>query len=143
MDKKEWRDIPSLGSLEMDWDYKPENELGQRAHARLKRDDLTRIFEIPNILVKIATADGNATGHLHDISEGGLAVTLPTRLEPDQPLKVGLLLGRKKIISHARVRHVRPGNRHYTAGLMFVGLGRDTRNYLAEMYAAKVFKQNR
>ena len=142
MEKKDWSEIPSLEGLEMDWDYKAENDLGQRAHARLNRDDLTRILDTPNILVKIATVAGNATGFLHDISEGGLAITLPTRLEPDQPLKVGLLLGKEKIISRARVRHVQPGDRQYTTGLMFVGIDREAKRFLASMYASKVFKQN-
>lgn len=143
MEKKDWGDIPSLEGLEMDWDYKAENSLGQRTHARLNEEDLIRIFNQPRILVKVATVAGNETGSLHDISEGGLAVNLASRLEQDQPLKVGLLLGNEKIISRALVRHVRQGNQQYTAGLMFVGLGGESKSYLASMYAAKVFKQDR
>ncbi len=143
MEKKDWGDIPSLEGLEMDWDYKAENALGQRIHARLGEEDLIRIFNQPRILVKVATVEGNETGALHDISEGGLAVNMASRLEKNQQLKVGLLLGNEKIISRALVRHVQQRNQQYTAGLMFVDLGGESKSYLAGMYATKVFKHDR
>ena len=143
MEKKDWGDIPSLEGLEMDWDYKAESSLGKRAHARLCEEDLIRIFNQPRILVKVATVTGNETGSLHDISEGGLAVILASQLEQDQPLKVGLLLGNEKIISRALVRHVLQRNQQYTAGIMFVDLGNESKSYLASMYATKVFKHSR
>lgn len=143
MEKKDWGDIPSLEGLEMDWDYKAENSLGQRAHARLNEEDLIRIFNQPRILVKVATVAGNETGSLHDISEGGLAINLASRLEQDQQLKVGLLLGNEKIISRALVRHVRQRNQQYTCGMKFIDLGGASKSYLASMYATKVFKHSR
>ena len=143
MVKKDWGDIPSLEGLEMDWGYKAESALGQRNHARLGEQDLIRIFNKAHILVKVATMTGTETGSLHDISEGGLAVNLASRLEQDQQLKVGLLLGNEKIISRALVRHVQQHDKQYTAGLMFLGLGGESKSYLAGVYAAKVLKQDR
>lgn len=144
MEKKNWADIPSLEGLAMDWDYQPTSALGQRAYARLGVEDLMHLFNQPRILVKVATMAGNQTGALHDISEGGLAVDLATaRLDRDQPLKVGLVLGKETIISRALVRHVQQHDQSSTAGVMFVGLGGESRNYLASLYSSKVLKQHR
>lgn len=143
MEKKQWSDIPSLEGLEMEWDYQPRNADGKRAFQRLTTKDLAQMFGDRPIEVRVATTAATVSGSLRDLCEGGLAVTLGTRLDERQNIKVGLLLGSEKIIASAQVRHVRHEQRsdhEYTAGLMFIGLESATRRYIAGVYASKVLR---
>ena len=41
MEKKKWDDIPSLPGLGVDWEFRPENPNGKRAHTRMDEKVLT------------------------------------------------------------------------------------------------------
>ena len=140
MKKKHWADIPPLEELEMEWDYKPDNPLGKRAFIRMNSQDLSKLTDEKRIVVKIATADKNAAGTLQDISEGGLAINLKSKLMQNQVILVGLFLGTEKIITRAQVRHVHQQQQEFTIGLMFVDLNKHSKKYIGECYAAKVLR---
>lgn len=140
MNKKEWGTIPALDGLEMDWEYRPDTRDGKRLHKRLSQVDLTHLYGSRQIEVKMVSASQSFDGTLRDLSEGGLGVDLAGRLDEFQHLKVGIVLGREKIITGAQVRHVRHGNHGYTAGLKFINLEPSIRDAIADMYAAKVLR---
>lgn len=94
--KSSWEDLPSLNGLEVDWEYKPENPLGQRAWARMVNRDLFFLFAVKSIPVKVMANSYDKTGHLLDISKKGLAVLLPARLDREQPVKIGFFWAIKK-----------------------------------------------
>ena len=98
MEKKRWSDIPSLEGLQVDWGYSPNTRDGKRLHKRLTGKDIGHLLGASPVEVKMASAAVALDGTLRDLSEGGLGVDLNTRLEEPQRLKVGLVLGREKII---------------------------------------------
>lgn len=124
----------------MDWEYKPENSLGKRAFVRMKQGELSDLFKVREIFVKIATAQQTYTGRLLDISEGGVALALPALLAKDLPVKVGFFLGKTKIISTALVRHARKTDGQYTTGIEFVNLNKESAEFIAELYSAKILR---
>ena len=140
MTKKAWGDFPSLESLEMDWDYCPDCRDGKRLHKRLSRRDVAHLYGDAPVGVKMASVAATFEAILHDLSEGGLGVDLNNRLDERQDLQVGLVLGGKKIIASAQVRHVRHGEKGYTAGLQFINLEPSIRKFIAGMYASKVLR---
>ncbi|ADW18704.1 type IV pilus assembly PilZ [Desulfobulbus propionicus DSM 2032] len=142
MEKKKWGDIPPLEGLEMDWDYQPQSANGQRAHKRMTLTELSQLFGSQRFEVQVATTTATVSGSLRDLCENGLAVDLPTRLDEYQNLKVGMMLGREKIIARAQVRHVQRRDHHFTTGLMFVGLDVPMRQYIAGIYASKVLRHS-
>ncbi len=133
-----WNDIPSLDGLQIDWEYKPKSSLGKRSYARLKSDDISGLFEIKELLVKVATFKKIYTGKLLDISEGGSLLSLPDSLEENIPLKVGFFLGKEKIVTKAVVRHSCKTREGYTTGIMFVDLNKASAEYIAGLYASKI-----
>lgn len=140
MEKKEWGDIPVLEGLAMDWEYRPDGRDGKRLHKRMSRLDLTHLYGSGQIGVQMVSSTQRFDATLRDLSEGGVGVDLACRLDEFQHLKVGLVLGREKIIASAQVRHVRQGERGYTAGLQFINLEPSIRDAIADMYAAKVLR---
>lgn len=140
MEKKttSWDDIPSLEGLGVEWEYKPETSLGKRAFVRINVDDLTGLFEVKAIFVKIATTQNTYTGRLLDVSKAGLSLSLPVRLEVNQPIKVGFILGKEKIIAKASVRHVRAADGLFATGIQFVDLNEESAQYLGGLYASKI-----
>ncbi len=133
-----WNDIPSLEGLEIDWEYKPESALNKRAFARLNSADISGLFEIKEILVKVATVKKIYTGKLLDISEGGVSLSLPASLADNLPLKLGFFLGREKIVTKAVARHSYQTGTGYTTGIMFVDLNKESAEYIAGLYASKI-----
>lgn len=142
MEKKNWDDIPSLDGLGMDWDYQPENPLGKRAATRMQNIDLSRLFEVRSILVKVVSAEISMTGILLDISEKGIGVHLQEKLSEHQPVKIGLFLGTEKIISRGEVVHVRAEDGQYATGIRFVDLDEAAKRYIVGLYASKVLKHS-
>ncbi len=140
MNKKEWGTVPALDGLEIDWEYIPNARDGKRLHKRLSQLDLTHLFGTGQIEVQMVSSTQRFDATLRDLSEGGLGVDLAGRLDESQHLKVGMVLGREKIIAGAQVRHVRHGNLGYTAGLKFINLEPSIRDAIADMYAAKVLR---
>lgn len=140
MEKKGWGNVQGLERLEVDWDYRPDCRDGKRLHKRLTKLDLVHILGTRQVEVKMASAAATFDATLCDLSEGGLGVELGSRLDEFQHLKVGLLLGREKIVASAQVRHVRYGNNQYTAGLQFINLEPSIRTFIANMYTSKVLR---
>jgi hypothetical protein len=139
MEKKTgWDDIPSLEGLGVEWEYAPENPLGKRKFVRINAEDITGLFEVKEILVKIATAQATHTGRLLDISKGGLMLSLPVLLEDNLAIKVGLFLGTTKVISKAVVKHTSKTGEWYSTGIQFVDLNEETAQYIAGLYASKI-----
>ena len=140
--KKSWDDIPTLNGLSMDWAYKPENPLGKRSFVRMQKKELADLFEVQEIPVKIATSTGTFSGKLLDISQGGMGLSLSTMLNENVPLKVGLFLGKEKIISKAMVKWARKKGGGYVAGVMFDGLVKESSQYIAGIYASKILRHS-
>lgn len=139
MEKKtSWDDIPSLEGVGVEWEFKPENTLGKRSVVRINAEDISGLFEVKEIFVKIATAKETHTGRLLDVSKGGLSLSLPVSLEENLPIKVGFFLGTMKIISKALVRHVYKIGEQYATGIQFVDLNVESAEYLAGLYASKI-----
>ena len=139
MEKKlSWKDIPSLEGLGVDWEFKPETSLGKRSFVRINAEDITGLFEIKEIVVKVATAQATHTGSLLDISKGGLAVRLPIVREEMLPIQVGFILGTTKLISKALVIHTHQTGDRYTTGIQFIDLDEESAKYIAGLYASKV-----
>lgn len=127
-----------MEGLAVDWEYVPESARDQRAHPRLDMTVMARLIDGQQIVVKVATSRQTYEGRLVDISEGGLALILPVALAPNLPVKVGLVLGRARILSRARVRHVKPEPGGVVTGLQFVDLPHESSLFIGELYAAKV-----
>lgn len=143
MEKKtNWDAIPSLDGLKVDWEYTPDNPLGKRSFVRMNAEEIVGMFEVKEILVKIATANSTHTGRLLDISKGGIALSLPVSLAAEQPIKLGFFLGSKKIISRAIVKHVNKleEDGSFLTGVQFVDLDQETAQYIAGLYASKILR---
>lgn len=141
MKKLIWEDIPSLDGLEVDWEYEPENPLGQRTLARMANKDLFFLFAVKSISVKVMARSYDKTGYLLDISKKGLAVLLPARLDREQPVKVGFFLGDKKVVSRAIVRNISEVEGKYRTGMEFVDLEKNLETYIIGLSAAKGFQK--
>ncbi len=124
----------------MDWEYLPENPQGKRAFVRISEKNLVKMFDAQSVLVKVTTADTILIGSLRDICEGGLAVNLKVKLAGNQATKVEFFLGTEKIISRAIVRYIRPCDREYTIGMMFVDLNAASKKFISGMYASMVLR---
>ncbi len=139
-EKTSWDNIPSLENLTIDWEYEPENALGKRAWARIEKTDLHSFLTVEIIAVKIVTRNVDKTGRLIDISISGLAVLLDTQLTDGQPVKVGLFLGKQKVISKAIVRNVCSLKGKYRIGLEFVDLEKEDASFIAGLISSKIYK---
>lgn len=140
MEKKNgWDEIPSLEGLGVDWDYKPETLTDRRTFRRMNTDDISRLFDMDNILIKLATAQQTYDGHLVDLSDGGIGLRLPVLLNENETVKIGLLLGGKKIITKGLVKHVSKTGKSCKAGIKFVDIAKDNVEFISGLYASKVF----
>lgn len=139
--KSNWDDIPSLDGLEVDWEYEPENPLGKRAWARMANKELLFLFAIKSIPVRVVTINYDKTGYLLDISKKGMAVMLPSRLDREQPVKIGFFLGEKKIVSRALVHNASEVEGKYRIGMEFIDLDENMEIFLVELSAAKGFQK--
>ena len=139
--KKDWDDIPSLDGLQMDWDYSGNDSLGNRRFERLTFGDVTEIFEVKAVPVRLALPDFTIDGTLSDISGGGLAVILKKAVDTGQEAKIGFFLGQRKIISRVVVRQRRKIKDGFRIGLEFKGLSEEDRTYINGLYASKVLNR--
>jgi len=141
MDKKNrWDDIPSLEGIGVDWEYKPVTTLGKRRFVRLDSEEIHVLFEMKDIFVKVSTVKETYTCHLLDINKGGLSLILPVLLEVNQPIKVGFLLGRMKILSKALVKHTSKIGERYLTGIQFVDIDEKSAEYINGLHASKILR---
>lgn len=140
-EKKSWDDIPSLDDLRVDWDFQPENPHGKRDFRRLTSKELTQVFGVSCIAIKIATVREVSKGLLQDISGNGLAVRLQQPLEPNEKVKLGFFLGTHKILCKGTVRHVSKGILGYTCGIRLHDLDAEARSRIQALYASMTLKQ--
>ncbi|MGB3211233.1 MAG: PilZ domain-containing protein [Desulforhopalus sp.] len=138
--KVNWDDIPSLEGLEVDWQFKPENPLGKRAWVRIVNNDLFPLLDVKKIPVKVVAKTFNGQGLLSDISQSGLAVVLQERLVENQQVKVGLFLGKQKIVSGAVVRNVRVAEDGYRTGMEFVNISKDYESFIIGLISSKGYR---
>jgi hypothetical protein len=138
MEKKSWDDIPSLEGLGMDWDYSPTTANNKRASIRMPEKSLAQLVESKEILARLAAEGQTYTVRVLDVSECGMAVTLPVALAVDLVVTVGFFLGQRKIITKGRIRHIRQTDDGFIAGLAFLHLEKDHAQFIRELYAAKV-----
>jgi len=139
--KKDWDEIPSLDGLQMDWDYSGQDALAKRRFERLSDGDMTSIFEVKNVPVRVATSDFTADGILSDISGGGVAVVLRKELAIGQHVKVGFFLGRQKIVSQAIVKQSIQIQSGYKIGFQFDNIKEEDSRYINGLYASKALNR--
>ena len=136
--KKDWDEIPSLDGLQMDWDYSGSGPLGKRTFERLTFGEVTEIFEVKAVPVRVATTGFTIDGTLSDISGGGIAVTLKKPIEAGQKAKVGFFMGRRKIVSQVLVRQSVQVQNGYKIGFQFENISEEDSAYINGLYASKV-----
>ena len=135
-----WSDIPSLESVEVDWDYEPENPLGKRSCARIGNKHLYLCLDEKNVPVKIISRKFFETGDLLDISEAGLAVLLgDTEMKEGYHTKISLQLGNKKVISKAVVRNICSVDDKNRLGLEFVDPATDDSAFIKSLIASRAY----
>jgi hypothetical protein len=139
-EKTNWDDIPSLDGLEVDWQFEPENPLGKRAWVRIVNIELFKLLGVKNIAVKVVAKNFDGKGALVDLAQSGLAVLLDTKLAESQQVKVGLFLGKQKILSRAVVRNVQDEEGRYRTGIEFAGLNKEYESFIAGLIASTSYK---
>jgi hypothetical protein len=138
-EKTNWDDIPSLGGLEVDWQFEPENPLGKRAWVRIANRELLPLFGVKRIPIKVVTKNFDGKGYLVDLAQSGLAVLLDTKLAVSQQGKIGFFLGRQKIVSRAVIRDVRSDHDDYRTGLEFVDFEKEYETFIIGIISSKAY----
>ena len=139
--KKGWDELPSLEGFQMDGDYSANDSLGNRWFERLTFGDVTEIFEVKAVPVRVATAGFTIDGTLSDISGGGIAVTLKKPLEEGQQAKIGLFMGRRKIVCRAVARQTAEIQNGYRIGFQFKDISEEDSTYINGLYSSKVLSR--
>ncbi len=139
--KKDWDEIPSLEGLQMDWDYSGNDSLGNRRFERLTHGDVTEIFEVKAVPVRVATPEFTIDGTLSDVSGGGVAVILKKSIEAGRPAKIGLFLGRRKIISRVVARQSAEIQNGFRIGFEFKDISEEDSTYINGLYATKMLSR--
>ena len=137
--KKSWDDIPSLEGLEVDWNFEPESSLGKRAWARIVKSDLLSLFGVKSLPVQIAAKDYDGKGSLVDIGQSGMAVLLDTQLAKSQEVKIGLFLGKQKVMSRAVIRNVANGTGWHRTGMEFMDFKKEYESFIAGLVSSKSY----
>lgn len=137
MDKGNWDDIPSLEGLEVDWQFEPENPLGRREWVRIVKNDLHPLLEVKNIPVKVVSKNFDEKGYLIDIAKNGMAVLLNTRLVVNQQVKIGLFLGKQKVLSRAVIRNISDEKSRFRTGMAFVDLNKEYESFIVGLISSK------
>ena len=135
--KKSWDEIPSLDELKMDWDYKADTTLGKRKHERMTNQDVASLFGKKTIRARVATDKQTIDGTLSDICAGGMALILNREFSVNQYVKIGLFLGKQKIVSNAVVKRATPVNNSYKVGFQFHNINEEDSRYINSLYASK------
>lgn len=141
-EKHSWDDIPSIEDISVEWDYAPENSLGDRECIRLDNRYLCTQFQIKKIPVKIVSKDMETSGSVLDLGKKGLGFMLGKHIEPGKSIKIGLYLGKVKVVSRAVVRYSKELNQRYRVGVEFEGLAETSREYIAGLVSSKVLSGN-
>ncbi len=139
-EKGNWDDIPSLEGLAVDWEFEPENPLGKRAWVRMANSDLYPLLDVKSIPVKVVARNFEGKGYLVDIGQSGLAVLMESKLSENQQVKIGLFLGKQKILSRAIVRNVRMMQGKQRTGMEFIDLNKEYESFISGLVASKVYK---
>ena len=139
--KKDWDEIPSLEGLQMDWDYSGNDSLGNRRFERLTFGDVTEIFEVKAVPVRVATQGFTTDGTMSDISGGGVAVILKKSVEAGQEAKIGFFLGRRKIVSRVVARQRTEIRNGFRIGFEFKGISEEDAAYINGLYASKMLNR--
>ena len=135
--EKSWDDIPSLEGLGIDWDFEPENPLGNRAYARLTTKELYVLFQKKEIPVRLATEKKEARALLIDLAQGGLSLRVKEGIwKESQLVKLGCFLGKQKLLSKGRIKNVRQEKDCMILGIEFVGLSEETHDYISNLYSS-------
>lgn len=137
--KGTWDDIPSIGGLEVEWDYEPENPLGKREQVRIGNKDLQSLLGVGRIQVKVAAKNFEGKGLLTDIAQGGIGVFLASKLSEKQPVKIGLFLGKRKLIARAIVRNVTELQGKFRTGMELVDLPKDLEAFIGGLISSKSY----
>ena len=140
MGKGNWDDIPSLEGLEVDWQFEPENPLGRRESIRIVKNELHPLLEVKNIPVKVVSKNFDEKGYLIDIAKSGMAVLLNTRLAENQQVKIGLFLGKQKVLSRAVIRNIRDEQGRFRTGMEFVDLLKEYESFIIGLISSKGYK---
>jgi hypothetical protein len=135
-----WDDIASLEGLEVDWHFEPENPLGRREGLRIVKGDLYPLLNVKNIPVKVVSKNFDEKGYLLDIAHNGLAVLLGKQLAENQQVKIGLFLGKQRILSRAVIKNVRDDKGRYRTGMEFVDLNKEYESFIVGLISSKVYK---
>jgi hypothetical protein len=138
--KADWNEIPSIDGLGVDWEYVPENPLGKREMVRVASKDLRTILGVKKIPVKVVDKNCEAKGYLVDIAINGIAVLLNRRFVEGQPVKLGLFLGKQKVLSRAIIRSVMDQGDGLRTGMEFVDLKEEYRVHIDGLISSKVYK---
>jgi len=138
-EKGSWDDIPSLDGLEVDWEFEPENPLGKRAWVRIADNDLFPLLGVKTIPVKVVAKNFDRKGYLVDLAQSGLAVLLDAKLDVEQQVKIGLFLGKQKVLSRAVIRNVRAIDSRYRTGMEFVDLDKEYESYIISLISSNVY----
>ncbi|NNK14214.1 MAG: PilZ domain-containing protein [Desulfofustis sp.] len=139
--KKDWDEIPSLEGLQMDWDYSGNDSLGNRRFERLTYGDVTEIFEVKAVPVRVATPEFTIDGTLSDISGGGVAVILKKSVKAGQQAKIGFFLGQRKIISRVVARQRTEIQNGFRIGFEFKGISEEDSTYINGLYSSKMLSR--
>lgn len=140
METVSWGDVLSLENLQVDWDYEPENPLGQRSWVRLGNNNLSFLLNVKSITVKIVSRQFDETGSLIDISPTGLAVLLSdSTLTEGLLIKVSLFLGKQKVLSRAVVRNICSVEGKNRIGLEFVEPAKEDASFIAGLISSKAW----
>ena len=132
-----WDDIPSIEGLGVDWNFEPDNPLGNRAYERLTIKDLNILFQTKKFPVRLVTEKRETRALLVDISQGGVSLHVKdANWEKKQLVKLGFFLGRQKIISKGRIRNVREEQGRVLLGIEFVGLPEEKHGFLSSLYSS-------
>ncbi len=132
-----WDDIPSVEGLEVDWDFEPETSLGKRAWVRMPKSDLLPLLDMKSLPVQIVTKNFEGKGTLVDIAQRGLAVLLDTKLAVSEQVKIGLFLGKQKIMSRAVIRNVGDDRGRHRIGMEFMDIKKEYESFIAGIIATK------
>ena len=129
--KNGWEGLsPQDGNLDRVREPVPRKYSNKRFHVRMKEREFSSLFDMEEVLVTLTTDKETFTDHLLNISEGGLAVQLPTSLSVNYPCNVGFVLGEKYIFSKARVCQIQKRGEQYVTGLRFIGLATKSADYI-------------
>ncbi len=143
-DNPDQEDLPGLGDLSklsMDWDFKPDDPLGLRSFPRIPRKELEGFFNKKIIPTKIASKDYDETGQMIDLSPTGTAIFLKSQLQVGSPLKLGFILGDRKIISKGVIRNVLAMAGGFRTGIEFIDLPAEHREYIKRLLASRIYRE--